>query len=70
MDAPMPLIAATANSAGTPATTTPAALPANDMWLTRLERSTEGSAQWLQALHTCHLGETSARAAGAGRRAR
>eukprot|EP00959_Pyramimonas_sp_CCMP1952_P375320 7860867-Pyramimonas_sp.AAC.1 len=66
---PMPLIAESAHNAETPATTAPAALPANDMWLRRMERATERSAQWLQAL-PCHMGETPARAASAGRRAR
>eukprot|EP00959_Pyramimonas_sp_CCMP1952_P140056 2930854-Pyramimonas_sp.AAC.1 len=48
----MPLIAEPANHAGTPATTAPAALRANDTWLRRLERATERSAQWPQAPHT------------------
>eukprot|EP00959_Pyramimonas_sp_CCMP1952_P377076 7898166-Pyramimonas_sp.AAC.1 len=55
MDAPTPLIAETANNAGTPATTIPAALPASDMWLRRMGRATERSAQWLQAPRTCSI---------------
>eukprot|EP00959_Pyramimonas_sp_CCMP1952_P334773 7010403-Pyramimonas_sp.AAC.1 len=41
IDTPMPLIAETANNPGRPATIAPAALPANDMWLRRMERATE-----------------------------
>eukprot|EP00959_Pyramimonas_sp_CCMP1952_P279196 5837135-Pyramimonas_sp.AAC.1 len=42
--APVPLISATANNAGAPATTAPSALPATDTWLRRMERATERSA--------------------------
>eukprot|EP00959_Pyramimonas_sp_CCMP1952_P121666 2544076-Pyramimonas_sp.AAC.1 len=52
VDAPRPLLAEAANNAGTPAATAPATVPVNDMWLRRMERATDGSAQWLQPPHT------------------
>eukprot|EP00959_Pyramimonas_sp_CCMP1952_P445792 9333526-Pyramimonas_sp.AAC.1 len=52
LDAPMPLMAEAANNGGAPATTAPAALPANDMWLRHMERATDRIAQWPQSPHT------------------
>eukprot|EP00959_Pyramimonas_sp_CCMP1952_P095329 1993605-Pyramimonas_sp.AAC.1 len=46
-DAPMPLVAESADIAGAPAAAVPAGLPANDQWQRRI-RATEMSAQWLQ----------------------
>eukprot|EP00959_Pyramimonas_sp_CCMP1952_P363799 7618166-Pyramimonas_sp.AAC.1 len=48
----MPLIAETANTAGAPAAAAPFAVPVNDTWLRRMERSLDRSAQWLQSPHT------------------
>eukprot|EP00959_Pyramimonas_sp_CCMP1952_P296787 6209048-Pyramimonas_sp.AAC.1 len=44
LDAHMPLMAETSNGAGASATTAPAALPASDMSLRRMERAAERSA--------------------------
>eukprot|EP00959_Pyramimonas_sp_CCMP1952_P226969 4745509-Pyramimonas_sp.AAC.1 len=49
VDAPMPLVAETANNAGAPATSAPPSAPVNDAWLRRMERATDGGAQWPQS---------------------
>eukprot|EP00959_Pyramimonas_sp_CCMP1952_P053481 1118917-Pyramimonas_sp.AAC.1 len=46
VDAPMPLLAEAPTNTGAPATTAPAALLAIDMWLRRMGRATDCSAQW------------------------
>eukprot|EP00959_Pyramimonas_sp_CCMP1952_P390460 8182090-Pyramimonas_sp.AAC.1 len=44
LDTLMPLLSETADNVGVPATTAPAALTANEMWLGRMERASERSA--------------------------
>eukprot|EP00959_Pyramimonas_sp_CCMP1952_P300951 6296499-Pyramimonas_sp.AAC.1 len=52
LDALMPAIAEAANNAGIPVPCAPAALPAHDTWLRRMEGAADRSAQWLLSPHT------------------